>query len=380
MTPDECVFESIKQRLLVLKDKLNLHGYNEQGIRDRKIDIQSASTVGMSPIVEHRCRARDPLNTLVKLFLAGLAVGSAWAREVFSRDESDSLIDIDILRTTAEGALKSNVRILPFRHHNFICDYSESGAGRDTVYAPGNDSMKLAGLGLPGRFHNALDLGCGSGIQAIVASERCDHITGVDINSRALYFSSLNLILNAIDNVEFVSGDVYAPVQPDRFDLIIANPPYVICPSDSATYRDGGPMGDAVLKKIMEGLPSHLNAGGYCQIVTVLSEFEEVSHETEIREFARLHGYETLILSGPEFDSDEFARDQYCNVTSGAKDRSVVVEFLDHLDAVKFVKGSFCIVTFKNSGKYRYERMFALNRPVVFDLAPARKLKQFYEL
>ena len=67
-------------------------------------------------------------------------------------------------------------------------------------------------------------------------------------------------------------------------------------------------------------------------------------------------------------------------IRDAAFDRSVVVEFLDHLDAVKFVKGSFCIVTFKNSGKYRYERMFALNRPVVFDLAPARKLKQFYEL
>ena len=60
-------------------------------------------------------------------------------------------------------------------------------------------------------------------------------------------------------------------------------------------------MGDAVLKGVMEGLPRHLEVGGYCQIVTMLSEFDGISHEKEIEEFARSHGYETLILAGPEY-------------------------------------------------------------------------------
>ena len=333
----------------------------------------------MNPILEHRCKARDPLNTLVKLFLAGLAVDSARVREVFSHDESDSLVHIDILKKTREGKIRSNVKLFPYRHYNFICDYSKAGA-QDAVYSPGNDSIKLAELRLPERFHNALDLCCGSGIQAIVASEHCGHVTGVDSNPRALYFSNLNLILNAIDNVEFVSGDLYAPVQLDKFDLIMANPPFVICPSDSAECRDGGAMGDAVLKGVMEGLPRHLEVGGYCQIVTMLSEFDGISHEKEIKEFARSHGYETLILAGPEYDSHEFVRSQYDNLTSYAKYRSVVMEFLDHLDAVKFIKGYSCVITFKNSGAYRYDKMFAFNRPVAFDLNPALKLKQFYRV
>ena len=36
MTSSECISESIKARLLVVKDKLNLHGYNEKNIREKK--------------------------------------------------------------------------------------------------------------------------------------------------------------------------------------------------------------------------------------------------------------------------------------------------------------------------------------------------------
>lgn len=378
--PNQSIPESVKARLLILKETLIQHGYNEKNIRERKIDIEWAGMVRMKPVLEHCCKARDPLNTLVKLFLAGLAVDPDHVGDVFTFDDIDALVPIDILKTTGEGKIRSKVMIFPHGQYNFLCDFKKSGADQEPVYSPGFDSIRLAELRLRKRFHKALDLCSGSGIQAILASEHCGHVTGVDINPRALYFSNMNLILNAVDNVEFVLGNLYKPVQQERFDFIMANPPFVICPSGSVKYRDGGVMGDAVLKGIMEGLPRHLEAGGYCQIVTQLSEFEDISHEEEIKKFARLQGYETLILAAQEYDNYRFSLDQYGNFTDYAKYTSKVTDFLDHLDAVKFLKGFLCIITFKNSGAYRYKKLFAINRPVLFDLDPALKLKEFFRI
>jgi hypothetical protein len=68
-----------------------------------------------------------------------------------------------------------------------------------------------------------------------------------------------------------------------RFGLITANPPFVPAPAQEVGYRDGGPSGEEVQRRIVEGLPGHLAPGGTAQIVTELGERDGEPLEPRLR-------------------------------------------------------------------------------------------------
>lgn len=125
-----------------------------------------------------------------------------------------------------------------------------------------------------------LDLGCGSGaIGLSLASELPLDGTEVwltDASPDALNVARANAagIGRAAANVRFAEGDWYAALnQPDRFDLIVANPPYVADGSGAieAIVVDhephaalfSGADGLDALRVIIARAPNRLNAGGW---------------------------------------------------------------------------------------------------------------------
>src|SRR5690625_1938337 len=80
--------------------------------------------------------------------------------------------------------------------------------------------------------HRALDLGNGSGIQALHLARHCQHVVGTDISARALEYARLNLALNDVDpqRIELRRVSMLEPVAGEQFDLIVSNPPFVISP------------------------------------------------------------------------------------------------------------------------------------------------------
>jgi hypothetical protein len=67
--------------------------------------------------------------------------------------------------------------------------------------------------------------------------------------------------------VEFREGDLYSPVRDSRFDLIVANPPYVISPESRYLFRDSGMAGDEVSQRVVREGAALLNEGGYLQVI-----------------------------------------------------------------------------------------------------------------
>ena len=72
-----------------------------------------------------------------------------------------------------------------------------------------------------------LEVGTGTGFLALLAARRAQRTVGTDINPEAVRALKINSLLNHLeDKVEARQGDLFAPVQGERFDVIIFNPPY----------------------------------------------------------------------------------------------------------------------------------------------------------
>jgi release factor glutamine methyltransferase len=74
-----------------------------------------------------------------------------------------------------------------------------------------------------------LDLGTGSGAIALaVAWERpAAQVMAVDQSVAALEVARENALINSISNVAFIHSDWFSAIPPQRYDLILSNPPYI---------------------------------------------------------------------------------------------------------------------------------------------------------
>jgi release factor glutamine methyltransferase len=156
------------------------------------------------------------------------------------------------------------------------------------VLRPPSDAALLGGVmardgsGLRGR--EALDLCSGSGILGLTAAKLGARATAIDVSRRAVLNARLNARLNRLE-LEVLRGDLFAPVEGRRFDLIVSNPPYVPAPPDTQTRGaarawDAGPDGRVLLDRICDAAATHLRPGG--RILLVHSSLSDPA-ETERR-------------------------------------------------------------------------------------------------
>ena len=71
-----------------------------------------------------------------------------------------------------------------------------------------------------------LDLGCGSGVGAIFCAEKAREVVAVDISAAAISDTKRNCERLGVGNVTVAQSDMFSNVE-GKFDLIIANPPYI---------------------------------------------------------------------------------------------------------------------------------------------------------
>jgi release factor glutamine methyltransferase len=120
---------------------------------------------------------------------------------------------------------------------------------------------------------SALDLCTGSGVLAIAAAQAgCREVIAVDVSRRAVVAARVNGLLNRV-RVRALRGDLFAPVERQRFDLIVSNPPYLPSPADELPRRglarawEAGHDGRAILDRICADAHEHLKPGGVMLLV-----------------------------------------------------------------------------------------------------------------
>lgn len=138
----------------------------------------------------------------------------------------------------------------------------------DVVLGVGGASTTLAGLTVRTPVGRALDIGTGSGVQALHATQHAERVTATDPNPRALAFARLTLSLSGAPAADLREGSLFEPVEDEGpYDLIVSNPPFVISPDARLTYRDGGMRGDDLCRTLTGQSARWLAEDGYCQLL-----------------------------------------------------------------------------------------------------------------
>ena len=225
-----------------------------------------------------RALPRDErLATLVRMFLLG--------EKVSEHDARIALRPLDLsaareLVAVSCGAVRARVEVRPYAtdtdgpwwvFSDFGSDVRPGPLAADHVLGIGSASLTLAQATVRRGVSRALDLGTGCGVQALHAGTHASAVVATDISSRALRYAATTAQLSG-QAWELRQGSLLEPVRGDRFDLVVANPPFVVSPgfdrdSGGYDYRDSGLSGDAASAALVAGVPGLLVADGTASLL-----------------------------------------------------------------------------------------------------------------
>ncbi|MGE2728499.1 DUF7059 domain-containing protein [Mycolicibacterium vaccae] len=217
----------------------------------------------------------QPLAVLVRLFLLGADESRDRVAAALPTAGVDALLANGVVETGPDGTLRAQLDIRPHSDgdRDFLVVSDQDAALRpgpvrhDHVLGIGGASVSLAHAVIRNPVGRALDLGTGCGIQSLHLDAHCDEIVATDTNARALALAAATARLNGM-SWDLRRGSLFEPVDGERFDLIVSNPPFVVgAGSLDYQYRDSGMAGDALCQSLIEQVGEHLLPGGTAQIM-----------------------------------------------------------------------------------------------------------------
>ncbi|HGY9625956.1 TPA: methyltransferase [Pseudomonas putida] len=171
----------------------------------------------------------------------------------------------DLLRSTVRWSSLDDLLLV---HSAFPTDAS------DAVFF-GPDSYRFAQVihdhlqRSPNRVQHAVDIGCGSGVGALLIARAAQHaqVSAVDINPLALRYTAINAALAGVGNLSVEPSDLLDGIT-GTFDLIVANPPYMLDASERVYRHGGGALGAELSLRIIEQARERLSPGGSLLLYT----------------------------------------------------------------------------------------------------------------
>ncbi|EEI16781.1 DUF7059 domain-containing protein [Corynebacterium lipophiloflavum] len=246
---------------------------------------------GEPGVVRHACRDSSQLSGLIRFFLLREPMGVDTLAELLSPALALSLIDAHLARLNPAGeaqvALDVRPHVIAGENRFVISDLDTSVSahvpGRDHVLGVGSASLSLLSATPCSPVERVLDLGTGSGVQAIAQSSCAVEVVATDVHPRALELAEATLAANAVRNVELREGSWFEPVAGERFDRIVANPPFVVgLPEVGHVYRDSGLWLDEASKLVVGTAPAYLAPSGSAHILASWVHLVDGSWESRV--------------------------------------------------------------------------------------------------
>ena len=180
------------------------------------------------------------------------------------------------------------------------------------VYEPAEDSELLAeqvarDAGVRGIV---LDVGTGSGLQAIVAARKrgVARVVATDVNAEALKLAAENAAANDVGKkIIFVESDLFARVPHKKFNCIIFNSPYLptakkerVRGALNAAFDGGGAKGRRVTDRFLREVKRFIAPNGVLLLVqSSLSDYEKTMS------FLEHAGFQTRVAASRRFFFEE---------------------------------------------------------------------------
>jgi methylase of polypeptide subunit release factors len=177
------------------------------------------------------------------------------------------LMNVAEIIEAVEGGYKSTLRLSSlndevFFHSAFPTTQNDAVFfGPDTYrFASAIENWIAQSQGTPRRV---VDIGCGSGAGAILAARAFPEaeVFAGDINEAALRLTRINASLAGAENVKARFSDLLNGFE-ENFDLILANPPYLLDATERAYRHGGGSFGEGLSLRIVRAAMQRLNTNG----------------------------------------------------------------------------------------------------------------------
>ena len=167
-------------------------------------------------------------------------------------------------------------------------------------------------------LRRALDIGCGAGPGALTIARLRPpaEVTGTDINLSALRLANVNAVFAGAGNVGLRYSNLMAEVS-GSFDLIVANPPYLLDPAERSYRHGGGALGAGLSLAIVDAAVPRLAPGGTLLLYTGVAMPGEIDpFAAALAERQALRGVQ---WDYRELDSDVFGEELEGETYAGAE-------------------------------------------------------------
>jgi methylase of polypeptide subunit release factors len=221
-----------------------------------------------------------------------LAGAFGWSRPfsrcLLSDDLFHALRDGGVLVESANG-WNSRVRASTLGRDIFLHSAFPTTASDAVFFGP--DTYRFARAirshltAHPRHLDRVLDLGCGSGAGGVVVAKgsSCTELLLTDINDAALRLARVNADTAGLVKARTVHSDLFSSIE-GRFDLIVANPPYLNDPLERAYRHGGGELGSGLSLRIVQAAAESLSPGGVLLLYTgspMIRGVDQLLHDIE---------------------------------------------------------------------------------------------------
>ena len=180
------------------------------------------------------------------------------------------------------------------------------------VYEPAEDTFLLAENLDIQRKDEVLEIGTGTGLITVYAAQRTKKVVATDINEHALKCALKNTIANRTYNVEIKKGNLFEPVEGEKFDLILFNTPYLPTSKEEKLDNelnaafDGGLEGRDIIDAFLKQVKDYLKDKGRVQLVQsslsdnekTISKLENLGFDAEITASKKCFFEEIVVITG----------------------------------------------------------------------------------
>ena len=302
------------------------------------------------PLYLQRTGGQTPLDMLVRLFVLREKVPLEAARRAVAPMDLGDWTEVGLLRLGRRSAWAA-VELCPYRGLVVAADWpSRAAPDRDAIMGIAASTRALAQLTIRRDVIRTLDLGTGGGIQALLAAPHSGQVTAVDCNPRAIAMARFNAQLNGVTNIDWGMGNLFEPVDGQKFDLIVCCPPFIIGPGTDYIHSHSGQPTDQLCRTIIQTAPAHLNQGGYCQVVANWCQLAGEDWKQRLAGWCEGSGCDAWVLYSHSEDAAAYASARISEtVTDRARAARQFDEWLAYYQRERVEAIGFGLITLRRS-------------------------------